>query len=65
MTTEIQKKEEPGTAEFVPFGAQDKIKLSIKIVQDLIAVKTRSGKTCSQNDAIKFIAMLGAPIEPT
>src|SRR5580693_5423162 len=57
MNTEIVKTEDKSITEYVPFGAQDKIKLSISIVQNLIAVKTRSGKTCSQNDALKFIAM--------
>lgn len=42
--------------EFVPFGAEDKVKLSVAMVQNLIAVKTKSGKTCSSNDALKFIA---------
>lgn len=43
--------------EFVPFGAQDKIKLSVDMVKNLIAVKTKSGKNCTDTDAIKFISM--------
>ena len=43
--------------EFVPFGGQDKIKLSVAIVKNLIAIKTRSGKTCSDNEAMKFMMM--------
>lgn len=46
--------------EFIPFGAQDKIKLTIAIVQNLIAVKTKSGKTCSDQDAVKFMMMCQA-----
>jgi len=46
--------------EFVPYGGQDKIKLSIAIIKNLIAVKTKSGKTCSDNDAIKFMMMCQA-----
>lgn len=46
--------------EYVPFGGQDKIKLTIQIVQNLIAVPTRSGKTCSDRDAVKFMAMCQA-----
>lgn len=46
--------------EFVPFGAADKIKLSIAIVQNIVAVKTRSGKTCSEQDAMKFIMLCQA-----
>ena len=57
METSLTKTEDKGLTEFTPFGAQDKIKLSIAMVQNLIAVKTKSGKTCSQNDAVKFIAM--------
>jgi phage recombination protein Bet len=57
MSTEIVKSEDKTLTEYIPFGASDKIKLSVAMVQNLIAVKTRSGKTCSQNDALKFIAM--------
>lgn len=45
---------------FVPYGAKDEIKLSISIVQNLVAVKTKSGRTCSERDAIKFLAMCQA-----
>lgn len=53
-------KKEAKELSYVPFGAQDKIKLTVKIVQDLIAVKTKSGKTCSDNDALKFMMMCQA-----
>jgi phage recombination protein Bet len=53
-------KRESALVEYVPFGAQDKIKLSIAIVQNLIAVPTKSGKTCSERDALKFMAMCQA-----
>lgn len=43
--------------EYIPFGGSDKIKLSVSIVKNLIAVKTKSGKTCSDNDAVKFLMM--------
>jgi phage recombination protein Bet len=46
--------------EFVPFGTKDKISLSIAIVKRLIAVKTKSGKTCSDEDAFKFMLMCQA-----
>jgi len=54
------KEAERGLAEYVPYGTQDKIKLSVKIVQNLIAVPTKTGKTCSDRDAIRFIAMCQA-----
>jgi len=46
--------------EFVPFGAADKIKLSVAIVQNIIAVPTKSGKTCSERDAMKFMMLCQA-----
>ncbi len=46
--------------EYIPFAATDAVKLSVSIVKRLIAVKTRSGHTCSDDDAIKFIAMCKA-----
>src|SRR5437016_936429 len=52
----IAKQPESKFTEYIPFGAQDKLKLSIEMVKNLIAVKTKSGKTCSDTDAIKFIA---------
>src|SRR5438045_9534432 len=47
---------------YAPFGAPEKdtIKLTPKIVMDLIAVPTRSGKTCSERDAIRFMMMCKA-----
>jgi phage recombination protein Bet len=53
-------KKEPANVEYIPYGAQDKIKLSVAMVQNLIAVKTKTGKTCSDRDAIKFLAMCQA-----
>lgn len=51
---------ERGDVEFIPFGAQDKVKLNVRIVQTLIAEPTKSGKFCSDKDALKFIAMCHA-----
>lgn len=59
-TKETALTKESRFTEFVPFGAEDKIKLSIEMVKSLIAVKTKSGATCSDTDAIKFIAMCQA-----
>jgi phage recombination protein Bet len=52
--------EEKAIVEFVPFGADSKVKLSIEIVKRLICVKTKSGKVCSDDDAIKFMALCHA-----
>jgi phage recombination protein Bet len=46
--------------EFTPFGTDEKIRLSIEMVKRLVAVKTRSGKTCSDEDAFKFMLMCKA-----
>lgn len=60
MTIQLQKTNEPKLMEFIPFGAADKIKLSVQMVKDLIAVPTKSGKTCSDRDALKFMALCQA-----
>ena len=52
--------EEKSIVEFTPFGTKDKIQLSIEIVKRLIAVKTKSGKTASDQDAFKFMLMCQA-----
>lgn len=52
------KEEQP--MEYVPFGAEDKIKLSIAIIKNIVAVKTKTGRTCSDADAIKFMMMCRA-----
>jgi len=53
-------KKDVKTMEYVPFGGRDKIKLTVKIIQELIAVPTRSGKTCSERDALRFMMMCQA-----
>ena len=58
-TTAVVKTEDK-PMEFVPFGGKDKIKLSVALVKNLICVKTKSGKTCSDNDAMKFLMMCQA-----
>lgn len=45
---------------FVPYGSGDQIKLSVEMVKNMIAVPTKSGKTCSDRDAMKFIMMCQA-----
>lgn len=46
--------------EFVPFGASDPIKLSMAIIKSTVAVPTKSGKSCSDRDAIKFMMLCQA-----
>jgi phage recombination protein Bet len=57
MATEKENKQ---LVEFVPFGTKDKIQLSIEIVKRLICVKTKTGKSCSDDDAFRFMLMCQA-----
>lgn len=59
-TTAVAKTGEEKAMEFIPYGAQDKIKLTIKIIQNLVAVKTKKGATCSEQDAVRFMMMCQA-----
>lgn len=60
MSTDLIPTKEEKPMEYIPFGGQDKIKLTVAIVQNLICIKTKSGKTCSPADAIKFMMMCQA-----
>ena len=55
MSTAIQKVDPEKFIEFVPFAAADKIRLSVRMAQNHIATRTTSGKTCSDNEAMKFV----------
>jgi hypothetical protein len=46
--------------QFVPFGAVDPIKLSAELIQKFVAVPTKSGKTCSERDAVRFMMLCQA-----
>ncbi len=59
MSNETKVREER-MVEFTPLGCTDKIKLSVKIVQNLIAIPTKNGKTCSERDALRFIMLCSA-----
>jgi phage recombination protein Bet len=60
MSTEIQTTQAEKPMEFIPFGAADKIRLTVKIIQNIVAVPTKSGKTCSERDAMKFMMLCQA-----
>lgn len=55
-----QQDTETRIVEFVPFGAKEKIQLTVAMVKRLLAVKTKTGKGCSDEDAIRFIMMCQA-----
>ena len=62
MNEQIEKLSnvEKSEVTFTPFGAADAIKLTVALVQRFVAVKTKSGKTCTNEDAVKFIALCQA-----
>jgi len=61
MNTQQQlEKKEKVAMEYTPFGGDTKIKLTVKIVQDMLCIKTKSGKVCNETDAIKFMMLCQA-----
>lgn len=46
--------------EFVPFGAADKIKLTVSIIQNSVCIPTKSGKLCTVRDAVRFMMLCQA-----
>jgi phage recombination protein Bet len=58
-TTTLEKTTEK-PMEFVPFGAADKIKLTVGLVQSTVCIPTRSGKVCSARDAVRFMMLCQA-----
>lgn len=55
-----ETQQERSIVEFTPFGTKDKIQLSIEIVKRLVAVKTKTGKTASDEDAFRFMLLCQA-----
>jgi len=53
---EVTKKEER-SVEYTPLGADDKMRLTLGMVKNFIAVPTKSGKLPSEKDCMKFIMM--------
>jgi phage recombination protein Bet len=43
--------------EFQPFQSEDKIKLTVQIIQDYIAVPTKNGHKPTKEDAVKFMML--------
>jgi phage recombination protein Bet len=52
--------DEKGTIEVVPFGTDERIRLSVAIVQKMIAVPTRTGKIPDTTACIKFMMLCRA-----
>lgn len=61
MNTAITKPEnQEKPMEFVPFGAADKIKLTVSIIQNSVCIPTKTGKVCSVRDAVRFMMLCQA-----
>lgn len=56
--TKTETAEKP--MEFIPFGAADKIKLNVSIVQNTICIPTKTGKVCTVRDAVRFMMLCQA-----
>lgn len=52
--------EEKGQVTYKPYGAEDEITLTVKRVQEFLAVRTTSGRTCSDRDARRFVMLCQA-----
>lgn len=59
MSQAIQKADSK-SIEFIPYGQQDKIKLSAELVKNFIAIPTKKGATCTDRDAIRFMMLCQA-----
>ena len=53
----VVKQDDKIVVEFTPFGVTDKIKLSAAMVQNFIAVPTKSGALPSARDCVKFLML--------
>lgn len=58
----INKPHEAGTIEYQPYGSGGRIKLTVGIVQKFVAERTKTGATCSDRDAIRFMMMCQAKL---
>lgn len=57
MSTAIQTIPKSNEVEYVPFGDEAKIKLSVTIIKNFVAINTKTGKGPSDNDCIKFMML--------
>lgn len=63
MTTNLTTKppeKDKYSMSFVPFGSKDEIKLSLEIIKRFVAVRTKSGATCDDAQAMKFMMLCQA-----
>lgn len=57
MSTQEIATREKSEVEFVPFGGEDKIKLSLAIVRNFVANPTKSGAMPQDRDCMKFLML--------
>ena len=55
--TAVAERIDERAVEYVPFGATDRLKLTASMVQQFVAVPTKSGKLPSMRECIKFIML--------
>lgn len=60
QTQAVATRKEDKALEFIPFGSEDKIRLTIDIVKNTIAIPTKSGKLPQDKDIVKFMMMCQA-----
>jgi len=56
-TTKVVQTQDKTEVSFTPFGASDKIKLSITMIREFIAVPTKSGALPSPRDCLRFLML--------
>jgi phage recombination protein Bet len=56
-TKAVQKTGDKTEVEFIPMGATDKIKLSMTMIKEFIAVPTKTGAQPSPRDCLKFLML--------
>lgn len=59
-TTALAESKQEKPMEFVPFGGVDKIRLTLSIIQNIVCIRTKTGKTCSEQDAMRFMMLCQA-----
>ncbi|HEX2881218.1 MAG TPA: recombinase RecT, partial [Polyangiaceae bacterium] len=57
--TQLVQKEER-VMEYIPFGSDEAIKLSVSIIQNMVCIPTKSGAICTERDAMKFMMLCKA-----
>jgi phage recombination protein Bet len=60
MSQQIQTTKNDKELEFLPFGGDTKIKLSVAMVQKFLATPTKAGHICSERDAMRFLMLCQA-----